>query len=226
MLEQKDIDDIFNKWIAPKNNPTYLNKYVNLDMSRNNKQWRWEYKDFPRVVALLEFAQIVKDLKFKKAISFNGNDDPEWEYINCNVKNNINFLDDVITNDLHSFLSIPYGCDFFMANQTLEHCYNPSLVIQNIYNALIPGGYIYVNLPAINIPHDRGNHYYTGITPLGLGCLVQDAGFEILDIGFWGSLEYIDFIFKNRTWPDYRNLKSYKNEFDNPCITWVFAKKI
>jgi hypothetical protein len=50
------------------------------------------------------------------------------------------------------------------------------------------GGIVYMNAPSINIPHLTPYHFYTGPTPVGLGCIVQQAAFEILDIGFWAIL--------------------------------------
>jgi SAM-dependent methyltransferase len=225
MLKQSEIDDIYKKFIAPKNNEAYLNKYANYDFTQNLKSWSWEGKDFPRVIALLEFAEFIKDYKFKNAVSFNGLNDPEWEYINTEKKRDFDHFDDMDKHDLHLPFAIPSLCDFFMTNQTLEHCISPALALQNIYNQMAQNGICFINVPALNIPHEIGMHYYAGITPLGLGCLFKQAGFELLDIGFWGSLEYINFIFNHKHWPDYRQLSRHGNEFENPCITWAMGIK-
>lgn len=224
ILNQTQIDEIYSKFIAPKNNPAYLNKYANYDFTKNLRTWPWEGKDFPRIVSLLEFNEFVKDKHFKNAVSFNGIGDPEWEYINCENKIDIDYLSDKEHNDLHLPFAIPSRSDFVMANQTLEHCWSPTLALENIYGQLAEGGICYLNVPALNIPHEISMHYYAGITPLGLGCLFKQAGFEILDIGFWGSLEYINFIFNNKQWPDYRQIK-HVNEFANPCITWAMGRR-
>lgn len=120
---------------------------------------------------------------------------------------------------------LPKG-ERFMLNQVLEHTYDPIRCLKNLYPYMREGGIIYINVPVVNLPHDTPWHYYTGYTPTGLRAIVQAAGFEILAIGQWGNLEYIDRMFKTRSWPDYRALKNPGlNEIEHPVITWIFAAK-
>ena len=86
-------------------------------------------------------------------------------------------------------------------NQTIEHLYNPTLCIENVYKHLKTGGIFYANVPANNIPHGV-EHYYTGIIPLGLALMTKSAGFEILEIGQWGNLDYLKYIFNQNNWGD------------------------
>jgi hypothetical protein len=88
-----------------------------------------------------------------------------------------------------------------------------------------PGGIVYMNLPSMNMPHSTPLHYYTGFTPVGLGCIFKQAGFEILDIGFWGNSNYYDFVLNKGIWPDYRQMTNYSYEKDKEAITWIFAIK-
>jgi SAM-dependent methyltransferase len=127
--------------------------------------------------------------------------------------------------DLHT-LSLPKkDYDFAMCNQIIEHLYDPILCLKNIYNHLKIGGMFYANVPTNNIPHSTPYHFYTGITPVGLGCMVTLAGFDILKIGQWGNREYLMKSYES-LWPDYTySHNPGKNEIDCPVITWVLAVK-
>lgn len=85
---------------------------------------------------------------------------------------------------------------------------------------------VYISVPSINLIHSKPCHYYIGMTPTGLGGIVKQAGFEILDIGFYGNKEYIEFLFKNNDWPNYTQIKNYTNDINCIVCSWIFAKKI
>ena len=144
-------------------------------------------------------------------------------------KVNYDYEDDKINHDLHSLNLPEKDFDFFMSNQTLEHVYDPVLVVKNIYKHMRKGGLVYMNLPAVNIPHSTPFHHYTGFTPVGLGCIFKSAGFKILDIGFWGNANYHNYIFNHYSppkWPDIRIIKDYGSHFERPAVTWIFAEKV
>lgn len=226
VLTQTDIYDIYQTFVLPKYNN--FDKYSRLPLELNNKNWKWEDKDFPRVIALLEFKEFMEkhgSPEFEKVLSFNGSDDPEYEYLRCKRVINYNYEDDPINYDLHNLNLSDRDFDFFMSNQTLEHLYDPCLVARNIYNHLRPGGMVYMNLPAVNMPHSTPLHFYTGFTPVGLGCIFKQAGFKIIDIGFWGNTDYYDCCLLKGFWPDYRQLKKFSSEKDKEVITWIFAQK-
>ena len=78
ILSEMDIYDIYNKFVVPKFNN--LDKYKNLPLDFNNKNWKWEDKDFPRVISLLEFKSFLEKIGnpiFQNVLSFNGANDPE-----------------------------------------------------------------------------------------------------------------------------------------------------
>jgi SAM-dependent methyltransferase len=226
-LGYEDINSIYKEFILSKHNNEYLERYSFLPFEKNNGIWRWENKDLPRVIAVLEFQKFMEenDLYFKDVLSINSPQDPEYEFLKYKNLYNYNYLDDKINHDLHNLNLDKKDFDFFMSNQTIEHVYDPCLCIRNIYDHLKPGGIMYLNLPSINMAHDTPHHHYVGITPTGLGCIVKQAGFEILDIGFWGNTDYINFIFNQNDWPDYQKVINYKSEINKEVITWVFAKK-
>jgi SAM-dependent methyltransferase len=229
VLTEKDIQQIYKKFILSKNNKEYLSRYKKLP-TNPNKNWDWGGKALCRIFAVLEFKKFIDDnnLYFDKILSLNGSKDPEYEHLRYNKKVNYNYNDDKINYDLHN-LNLPQkDFDFFMSNQTLEHVYDPVKVVKNIYKHLKKGGVVYMNLPAVNVPHSTPFHHYTGITPVGLGCIFQSAGFKILDIGFWGNATYHNYIFNqygSPQWPDIKKLTNYVSHIDRPVVTWIFAQK-
>lgn len=227
-LKYNDIDLIYKKFVLPKQNKEYLERYSELPLHKNNSSWRWENKDFPRVIAVLEFEKFMEEKKFEfnHTLSFNSIGDPEFDFINKKYSTDYFYLNDPNSFDLHSFNLEKKDFDFFMINQTLEHVYDPCLVLRNVHGHLKTDGIFYCNVPAFNMSHDTPHHHYVGFTPTGLGCIVKQAGFEILDIGFWGNTEYINYMMNNNDWPDFTKIKNYKSEINKEVICWIFAKKI
>jgi len=225
-LSETDIYNIYRQFVLPKYNNS--DKYKILPEEFNNKNWKWEGKDFPRVISLLEFKEFLEksgNPTFKNVLSFNGANDPEYEYLNYENIINYNYTDNPYKYDLHNLDLDRKDFDFFMSNQTLEHLYDPCLVVRKIYDNIKSGGIVYMNLPAINMPHSTPLHYYTGFTPVGLGCIFKQAGFDILDIGFWGNTEYYDYTLMKGFWPDYKQMTNFSSEKDKEAITWIFARK-
>jgi len=231
-LINPEIQEIYNKYVAVNYNRAYLNKYVPLPMELNTKDWPWEGKDFPRIISLLEFRQymIQYDKVFDSVASFGsitdrGMYDPEYYYLKYKDHKDFDYH---FTQDWNlQFLNLDKkDWDFVMINQVIEHLYNPILGLKNIYDHMKVGGMFYANVPVVNIPHDTPFHYYTGITPIGLGVMVESAGFEILKIGQWGNKRYLQQLFDTLEWPDYRYSEvPGENDINYPVITWCLAIK-
>lgn len=226
-LNNQEIKKIYDDFVLPKKNNHYYNRYEKLPIEFNNRIWKWENKDLPRVISLLEFKKFIEEnnLFFNDVLSLNGSGDPEFEYLSYKNVFNYNYLDNP---EKHNLLNIDLDkkdFDFFMSNQTLEHIYDPCLVLKNINKHLKIGGYLYINVPAFNMAHDTPYHHFVGFTPTGLGCITKQAGFEILDIGFWGNTQYINYMMNNNDWPDFRKFNNYISEDNKEVITWIFAKK-
>lgn len=224
-ITDNTINKIYNEFIVSKLNTKYLEKYKTLSEDMNTSEWNWKDKDFSRVISLLEFKNFMENNSkiFNNVLVYNGPNDPEIQYIKYN---NISFIDyeSNKSNDLHTLESkITY--DFFMTNQTLEHTYDPCLILRKIYEIMEDDGLIYLNVPSLCPPHSTPFHHYNGFTPVGLGAIVQQAGFKILDIGFWGNKEYVTKLFTTNSWPDYFMLNDHKNDFNYSAISWIFAKK-
>ena len=190
------------------------------------KAWNysWGDNDFPRVWAILDFKEWIEKYNIKpESMAYTCSSDAELEFIESSKKTHLEYP----PNDLHT-LNIKEEFDFFLFNQTIEHLYNPFIAIENIYNSLKPGGYVFTSVPTINIPHMTPIHF-NGYTPMGLAVLFNSAGFEIIEIGQWGNFEYIQNLWGSQTWPGY-NILNYKgkisNEESNVCQCWILAKKV
>lgn len=212
MINESEIYEIYN-YVKINYNELYANKYVPLPFELNNKKWKWEGKDFARVISLLEFREYMLEYNntFNNVLTFSKND-PELEYLNYN--------------NLYCYsYEEKKDFDFAMINQTIEHLYNPILSLKNIYNHMKVGGIFYTNVPSNSIPHDTPFHYYTGITPVGLGVMIKLAGFDILKIGQWGNKQYYNTAYTN-IWSDYKQHNNPGfNDIECPIITWCLSIK-
>lgn len=227
-LGLKDVQSIYSNHVKPNITDEYKHRYTPLPLHKNNTYWQWEDKDFPRVIAVLEFELFItkNNISSKKALALNDISDPEWDYLSTQDIQRVIYNEFTGENDLHALDLPEKDFDFVMVNQTLEHVYDPIRCLKNIYNHMCPGGVLYFNVPVNSIPHATPFHYYTGYTPVGLGAVVKAAGFKILSIGQWGNLEYLTLMHKTNGWPDYRQLKNPGiNQIDHPVITWIFAMK-
>jgi len=227
-LEPEDIRRIYTKYVAVNYTPQYMNRYISFPVELNDKSWRWEGKDLPRVLALLEFRRMImaRDIKANTLLTINGINDPELAYLPYAERHNIEYLEDPERYDLHKLNLVKHDYDFIICNQTLEHLLNPIHCLEMIRDHLQPGRYFYCNVPANNIPHDVPYHFYTGFTPVGLGAMCEAAGFEIMEIGQWGNLQYMMLMMANQTWPDYKCMSIPGiNEPHSPITTWVLARR-
>lgn len=226
IIPHEKIKELYEKYIKVNYTTEYQNRYIPLPTLYNNKKWKWEGKDFPRIISLLEFQRFILkyDFKIDNLLIFNGIDDPELEYLNGRIKNitNVEYELDPTNNDLHG-LNLPNKMfDFVCLHQTLEHVYNPYQCLANIKSHMSPNGYLYINVPACNAPHSEPFHYFTGFTPMGLAATAHQANFKILEIGQWGNEEYLIKLWtRNPGWSDYTQLQNPGlNQMHNPVITW------
>jgi hypothetical protein len=61
---------------------------------------------------------------------------------------------------------------------------------------------------------------------MGLAVLFVQSGFEVVEMGQWGNLEYLTKLFKHFGWPTYRQLTTIENNEDYVSQCWILAKKI
>ena len=227
-LTRQEIEAIHRDFVLPYQTH-YLSQYSNFDefeKKYNNKKWNWEGKDFPRCWALLEFDRYAKVYGIRPKRVLTTCLDPELEYIRYDYLKVCPYDPDTESNDLHSFDLPDKEFDLVLLNQTIEHLYDPLICLRNLYRHLVPGGFLYANVPVLNMPHSTPEHYWSGVTPVGLGVLCRLSGFNILEIGFWGNFEYLKLLFETHQWPNFRKLsRPIRNEPENPVITWILARK-
>jgi hypothetical protein len=217
--------EIYNKHVIKSTKYYEKFNYINKYLSKEELEI-YKKIDPPRVISILDF----KEWIYKYNI-FNGNkllytceSDPELNYINYKHKTYLSYP----PYDLHSFDIEEKKYDFVIFNQTIEHLYNPFIAMQNFYNHMNSGAFLYTTVPTINIPHMTPIHFW-GVTPIGLCLLAMSVGLEILECGHWGTQKYLDYIFHNNNWPGYEDISiNYNMGYDPVCQaqTWILAKKI
>ena len=106
------------------------------------------------------------------------------------------------TCDLHR-VNLPLkGFDMIVFSQTLEHLYDPLLALANLYRHLSPGGLLFTSVPTHSIPH-MVPHHFSQLTPTGLAVLMRQAGFDVVEVGYWGNRLYLEHLYKYASWPDF-----------------------
>ena len=98
----------------------------------------------------------------------------------------------------------PY--DLQMYSQTLEHLYDPPLAVARMFNLAAPGGLVWASMPAWNILHMVPSHQQ-GLTPCGMFALFRGAGFEVVRLGWYGTVGYSAFVARPGShWPTWKEL--------------------
>mgnify|MGYP003132800612 FL=1 len=59
MISDSKIEELYETYIKVNFTEEYKNRYHPLPTEKNNKDWKWEDKDFPRVISLLEFERYI-----------------------------------------------------------------------------------------------------------------------------------------------------------------------
>jgi SAM-dependent methyltransferase len=227
IFNSEEIATIYERCV--KKNQLYLNKYNNLNFHFDGKIEKiLAGHDFPRIPCLLDFKEWVNLYKISpRKMLCTDDTDFELNYINPEVLHIFKY--DGQNGDLHTMNLQDKDYDFFLFSQTMEHLFNPVLCVKNIYDHLAPGGWIFTSVPTINIPHMTPYHF-SGIYPMGLALTFMSVGFEVIEIGQWGNLNYLGYIFSNHQWPDYYKLLTLgsgqiSNEEQNVAHCWILARK-
>ena len=189
---------------------------------------KWYSKDFPRLASIFEFKEWIQkyNLQHVGKLLSTCSGDFELEYINYDTITICEYFTDK-KYDLHTLDLDEKEHDFIIFNQTLEHLYNPFIAMNNLFNHLKKGGFLYTTVPTINIPHELPFHFW-GITPTGLCTLSKSVGFNILECGYWGNLSYINHIFTHRDWPNTDDViidNIIENVEHCQTQTWVLLQK-
>jgi SAM-dependent methyltransferase len=186
----------------------------------------YETLDPPRMVSLVDFKDWIAayDLDRGKRLLLTSREDYEIRYLDYEETT----LAEYPPHDLH-VLDLPRrDHDFVLLNQTLEHLHTPLVALERLREHMREGGFIYITVPTLNIPHMTPIHFW-GMTPIGLCALAVQAGFQICECGYWGNLKYIRHMFARNRWPQLKDVLTWgKLETDSACQaqTWILARKV
>jgi SAM-dependent methyltransferase len=227
LFTEQEVIKTYEKYVL-KDQDYYLKsdrEYKKLSEEERNKIIEL---DFPRVASLFDFKDWIKKYNIEKVNSLlcTCSADIELDYVQSNFTQLYEYNEG--TNDLHTLDLEEKNFDFIIFNQTLEHLYNPFVSMENLYNHLKPGGYLYTTVPTINMPHMMPFHFW-GITPIGLCMLSKSVGFEICECGFWGGYSYLGYIFTYGEWPKHNVVFTPEGHIENNELcqvqTWILVKK-
>ncbi len=91
-----------------------------------------------------------------------------------NVQPDVRWDGKVIPLDDNSF-------DTVMATEVLEHCPDPSAILEEIHRVLRPGGYFFFTVPFLWNLHEQPYDFYR-YTPYALELLLKNAGFDDIEL--------------------------------------------
>ena len=92
----------------------------------------------------------------------------------------IPFESNLKVHDAHQPFEYPFTFDLISISHTLEHCYNPAKVLQNIKEALKQEGKVWGIVPIEKITDNHGPHYCNFHTHQEHLDIYTQAGFEVL----------------------------------------------
>ena len=222
-FSEQELHDIYNTSV--KKPGSYFTKYEKLPPCPV-KAWNysWDGHDFPRSWCILDFCEWIEKYNINPDHVGHTSWDPETEFLPYKTRQLIEYP----PYDLHTIGNhFDKAFDFFLFSQTLEHLYNPHMAVESIYKTIKPGGYVFTSVPTLNIPHMTPIHY-GGYNPMGLAVMFASAGFEILEIGQWGNLEYIQKLWTTHYWPGYEALQKngrVTNSECDVCQCWILARR-
>ena len=219
------------------------------------------YFSFSRVVALSDFHRLIHQINldnFSKVAVISGSiNEPELKLINYENIEILDFNEDSGIFDLdvdwkqignsNSIDSKFYKGDeynFVFCNQVFEHIFSPIQAIKNIYYITKKNGYAWITVPTINCIHGDPHFYSAGYHPRYLDRLCRGAGFEVINIGAFGSRKYLahavqgHWCFHDELKPGFRSKRDFahpyfaiqdgrKNNTNGKFIvdTWALLKK-
>ena len=224
-------------WLAPEFDPLYF-------MGHNKAKFKF---DLSRVIQTASFSEYVSKYSLTEpancanTLTFEVGVDPEVQYFNgyfsqtLGIAKCVNFTSlyyadghgkrDRKKSDLYTLDLDFKQWDIILLPQFLEHFYAPSIVMDNVFEHLKEGGYLYASAPTINLPHMTPIHFQH-FEPMGLLMLAAQAGFEIKELDFWGNRAYIETLFRNQWWGHYQSHEYVEAEplVNEPhCVSQVWG---
>uniref|UniRef100_A0A6U6GYX8 Methyltransferase type 11 domain-containing protein n=1 Tax=Odontella aurita TaxID=265563 RepID=A0A6U6GYX8_9STRA len=214
-ISSERIEELWRTKVRPSK--SYLRKYADIaphveENQRSGRKWQWEGKAFGRIWTVLDFREWAAKYNLTEPdhLLSTSLGDPELEYLRPrNVTEYVHRKDGMPNDgDLHYIpeeVNPSRDFDLVVFSQTMEHLYDPLLCLRNLFGFMRPGGYIFTSTCTTNQPHMTPFHFFH-YTPMGLAVMLERAGFEVLEVGVWGNVEYDMGLFRDHKWSDYRDL--------------------
>jgi SAM-dependent methyltransferase len=119
--------------------------------------------------------------------------------------------------------SFGHQFDIIIASDNLEHLKDDHLALKNWYEALKPGGKLYVFVPAYMFlwsHHDVANMHYRRYTKKELSQKLSDVGFQIERKSYWNVSLFLPLYFKRKlsSFMKYKDEKIHGDIDDIPKI--------
>lgn len=234
-LTLKEVNDIHNTHV--KKSSEYLNRFTSIDdvvAAGVTEHYPLRGRDAPRVFTLIDFRDWVAKYKIHARAALAFSDDPELEFLPRDALTMAVYKPETEEYDLHCLDLPDKSFDFILLSQTLEHLHSPEVAMCRLYDHLTPGGYLFTSVPTISIPHCVPTHFQE-IHPDGLACLAARSGFDILEVGYWGNIDYCVKMFTGHhsyvhtrrgvSWPDIYALNTVANDAEFPAQSWILVRK-
>jgi SAM-dependent methyltransferase len=229
VFEGSAVEDLFERAIAVNDTPEYLGRYDSFDFRSRFSAEQLRKVEFPRLITILEFERMVNErgIRAERVLNLNGgaDGDPELPSLPHDVVDIGDHDVEPDRYDMHALVLDRHDYDFVLFSQTLEHLYNPLLALDNVHDALRPGGYVFTSVPTISPLHQLPYHFQTGFTPIGLAALFAQAGFEVLEVGQWGNAKYASCLFDLQIYPTYHDLRRGDVRGTGLRHTWLGVKR-
>ena len=128
--------------------------------------------------------------------------------------------------DLNESSAVNHGqYDLVLCSQVLEHVWNLSTALQELYRLVNSGGLLWIGVPASNFAHGSPDYYYAGFTPQSLSLQMEKLGLDLLGSGVVGSKRSYVWTHLFRHWPTEQELarpvvSSFINAFNTSGPAW------
>ncbi len=256
LLSAEEIARLYRDRVLVNDNAEYLTRYDGFDFEAAFGADVLRRMEFPRLVIILEFKRLIAHhrIRSERLLMLNGGEsaDPEAQHLPHAAVEFADYATDPERHDLHQLQVARRDFDFVLMSQTLEHLYNPLLALNNLHAVMRDGGYLWTSVPTVSRQHQLPAHFQTGFTPIGLGCLLRQSGFDVVELGQWGNAKYISHLFDLELIPTIHDLRraslrahglrhvarasvrlsprnfisaGLHNDFEHPAQTWALARK-
>ena len=211
LLSAAAIDELYRTHVLVNDDPAYLARYDDFDFEREFGADALRRMEFPRLIIILEFKRLIAAhaVRSERLLMLNGgaSADPEAQHLEHRDVEYADYETDPDRHDLHRLALTHDDFDFVLMSQTLEHLYNPLLALAKLRGVMRAGGWLWTSVPTVSRQHQLPIHFQTGFTPVGLGCLLKQSGFDIVEIGQWGNPKYISYLFDLELLPTIHDLR-------------------